>query len=401
MSSRQVGGIERDWKALLVCPDRALASELGPTLPDAVRVLGLTGQNSYPPWEMLSREISKQRPDLCFLDFVTCPEEAFGILSRLTEQRPAPAVIGLLPHDNPELVLRCLRRGAAGVLLQPFCAGQLELVLGRIADLYPKDPGPPVSRARTLAVIPVKGSCGATTVASNLACHARSAGAGSVLLADMDPVASTLSFQLKLRSQYSFLDAITHCSELDAELWRALVTNCRGVDVLPSPETPSGGAVEGHDPTEIVDYARQRYHFVFLDLGSPYGPWNTALVHSADEVVAVLSSEIPAVYSAQRMLVHLERQGVAKAKLRMVVNRDRRDAGLGIEEIETALGMEVFSALPNDPDAIGKALMEGRPVAANSELGKALGVLAAYLGCLGSPTRKSPAGGRFFSLFSR
>jgi len=386
---------------MLVCPDRGLASELTAILPDAVHVLGLAGENFYPPSEMLSSEISRHRPDICFLDFVTRPEETFGVLSRLTEQRSTPAVIALLPHDNPELVLRCLRRGATGVLLRPFAAEQLEPVLRRIADLCPKAPSVPARRARAFAVIPVKGSCGATTVASNLACYSRTAGAERVLLADMDPLASTLSFQLKLHSQYSFLDALTHSSELDAELWKALVTNCRGVDVLPTPETPSDGTVEGHDPAEIVEYGRRQYQFVFFDLGGPYGPWNTALAHSSDEVLVVLSSEIPAVYSAQRMLVHLERQGVAKAKLRMIINRDRRDAGLAAPDIETALGMEVFSVLPNDPEAIGKAMMEGRPVAANSQLGKAIGVLAAHLGCLGTRDRKTQTGGGFLSLFSR
>jgi len=350
---------------------------------------------------MLLEEISKHGPNLCFLDFVTSPEQAFDLLAALSEKKSYPAVIALLTHDNPELVLRCLRRGVSGVLLSPFSPEQLEIVLRRVADLFPKIPGAPAKRARTFAIVPVKGSCGATTVASNLAAHVKSAGAESVLLADMDPVASTLSFQLKMHSQYSFVDALRHPGELDRELWKALVTNCRGIDVLPSPDNSADGTVRDQDPGEIVEFARNQYQFVFLDLASAYGSWNTALAQLSDEVLAVLSCEMPAVYSAQRMLVHLERQGVARAKLRMIVNRHRRGPGLEPQDIETALGMNVFAVLPNDPDSIGKAMMEARPVASNTQLGKAIVRLMNQLECSSRRIHKPQSRGGFFSLFSR
>ena len=45
-------------------------------------------------------------------------------------------------------------------------------------------------------------------------------GANQVLLADLDPLTGTLSFLLKIKSIYSFLDALQRAHELDADLWR-------------------------------------------------------------------------------------------------------------------------------------------------------------------------------------
>jgi hypothetical protein len=59
-----------------------------------------------------------------------------------------------------------------------------------------------------------------------------------VLLADLDPLIGTVAFLLKRNSNYSFIHALTSASRLDETLWRGMVTSCRGVDVLLSPETP-------------------------------------------------------------------------------------------------------------------------------------------------------------------
>jgi len=120
-------------------------------------------------------------------------------------------------------------------------------------------------------VIPAKGSCGATTIASNLACQAKQIGAAKVLLADLDPLTSTLAFLWKLQSQYSFRDALSRVNELDDDVWKALVVNYRGVDILLSPETPASCIEETHYLGGLVDHFRRAYDAIFLDLGNPYG----------------------------------------------------------------------------------------------------------------------------------
>ena len=51
---------------------------------------------------------------------------------------------------------------------------------------------------------------------------------GPWIVTDLDPATGTLSFLLKLKSSYSFVDALTHSSQMDEDLWRALVTSQHG-----------------------------------------------------------------------------------------------------------------------------------------------------------------------------
>ena len=128
--------------------------------------------------------------------------------------------------------------------------------------------------AKIFAVMPAKGACGATTVACNLAFQWKRHGAKRILLADLDLLAGTLSFLLKIKSVYSFVDVLQRANELDADLWNAMVTSVNGVDVLLAPELIAEGIQDLRDPSPIIEYARHAYDVVVIDAGGVYGDWN-------------------------------------------------------------------------------------------------------------------------------
>ena len=140
--------------------------------------------------------------------------------------------------------------------------------------------------------MPAKGGCGASTIASNFAYQLKRLGDKRILLADLDPLAGTLSFLLKIKSNYSFMDVLARSSEIDADLWKAMVTNRQGVDVLLSPEVMTEGMTELTDASSIIEYARGAYDLVVLDTGSVYGEWNLSQAQIADEILLVTTNEL-------------------------------------------------------------------------------------------------------------
>jgi Flp pilus assembly CpaE family ATPase len=277
----------------------------------------------------------------------------------------------------------------------------LESVLRRAVDLRPGPRNAPAGTGKVCCVFPAKGNSGATMIAGNLAQQAKLLGAKQVLLADMDPLTGTLSFVFKLKAQYNLADALAHAGSLDADLWKALVTSYRGIDVLTCPDSPLNCSVETQDPAVVLEYCRRSYEMIFLDGGSPYGEWNLRLARLSDQILLVLTAELPAVYAAQRALAYLDRHGIVHSRIRLVLNRHRRDAGFDPEEVEKALGVPVFHVLPNDHATAQSALLEGKPLSAASQLGKALADLAAHLGNRPSPEPKGASSGGLLSLFTR
>ncbi len=365
------------WVAWLIAPDSQAAAELTTLLNREAPGLSLIDFREYPSPEADVALAGSGPPAVCFLDTCTDQNRAFRLLARLREPPLRIPVVAILSREEPELALRSLRAGARGCLVRPFEGEHLRPILSRIGP-----PGAGYAHGKVgpvVCVLPAKGSCGATTLAANFAHRCLPLGFRSVLLADMDPVAGDLGFILKLRSPHSFVDALAHAAQLDADLWRGLALAHHNVDVLLSPEGPVDSALDTRDAACLLAYVRSAYDLVVLDTGGAYDAFGVELAKLSDQVVFVTTTDVDAIYAAKRALSYLAANSVPASRVRLVVSRWRKGMGLELPEMESILGFPVFHVAPSDPGAVEGALLEGRPVAPGSQFGKSLAQLAANL----------------------
>lgn len=387
-------GPQREFKSLLICPDRSKAAELLRLL--AASAPGVIPQHAYPSSASLIGLLHTPGLRLCFVDAETEPEAALRLIAQIAERAPAIAIVVVLNDNNPDLILRCLRQGAAEFLIRPFSPDQLEAVWERLARVCPLDQAVSENLGRLFVVIPGKGASGATSVAANLAFQMKRSGKQKVLLADLDPLTGTVAFLLKLKSGYSFLEALAHADRMDADLWKAIVSPCQEVDVLLSPGDPVG-AGEDWDPTALLAFCRRSYDLTVVDAGGAFGEWNLSLAKLADELLLVTTNELPALHATQRALGYLEGNGLTRSRLRILVNRYPGECGLVAENIQTALETPVFQTLPSDYETLQKALMDGKPVSPGSRFGKSIAELAQRL----SGEQQGSRNGSLLSLLFR
>jgi len=390
-------------RGVVISPNSHMVRALAPLLESHLAGSSINFVNTYPSPRDIGSALGGGSLQLVFLDVASDRERALQLLAEIARLGSNVHVLALLSGNDPDFILRCLRAGAADFLLEPFTAEQLDAILSKIARLQPAaetSAGPDATKV--IAVMPAKGACGATTIACNLAFYWKRMGAKRVLLADLDPLTGTLSFLLKIKSIYSFLDALQRAHELDADLWRAMVTTVNGVDVLLAPELMTENPPELNDPSPILEYARRAYDVIIVDAGNVYGDWNLNQARAAQEVLLVTTNELPALQAAQRALSYLDANRVGRWKIRLLVNRYQRDIGLSREVIGTALHTEVFDSVPSDYEAVQKALMEGKPVPSNTAFGKSLTHVVERLGVGQSATsKKSGSLGGLFGLFSK
>jgi pilus assembly protein CpaE len=385
------------WKALFVCPNPKIIKELAPLLSKLLPTFSAHDLNAYPTRHQFAEVVASEAPNLCLLEISEPYDRGLALIPEMLRADAKLPIVAVLSANDPELVLRCLRQGASDFLIQPFTLEQVEVALQKIAKLQPsrlKSPG------RVYCIVPAKGGCGASTIASNLAYQLKR-GEKRILLADLDPLAGTLSFLLKIKSSYSFMDVLARAQDIDADLWKAVVTNRQGVDVLLSPEVMTEGMSELRDARGIVEYARHTYDIVVLDTGGVYGDWNLSQVQVADEILLVTTNELTSLQSVQRVLGYLDTNNIPRYKLRLIVNRYDRHTGLSKDVIGTALHTEIFHILPADYDAIQKSLMEGKPLAANTSFGKSMIGLVDRLAGSSETHKKNSSLSGLLSLFSR
>jgi len=387
-----------NWKALFICPNQKITRDLAPLLSRQLPNLSGHELNAYPGRHQMAEVLSTETPNLCLLEVGDPPDRALGLIPDLLRLDPKLPIVAVLSSNDPELVLRCLRHGASDFLMQPFTSEQVEGALQKIARLQPANAQKP---GKVYCFMPAKGGCGASTIASNFAYQLKRAGDKRILLADLDPLAGTLSFLLKIKSNYSFMDALARSNDIDADLWKAVVTSRQGVDVLLSPEAMSEGMSDLTDASSIIQYARGTYDLVVLDAGGVYGDWNLSQAQLADEILLVTTNELTALQAVQRALSYLEANSVARYKVRLIVNRYDRHAGLSKDVIGTALHTDIYHIMPTDYEAIQKALMEGKPLAPTTNFGKSVLTLVDRLAGGVEPQKKASSLSGLLSLFSR
>jgi pilus assembly protein CpaE len=325
---------------------------------------------------------------VCFIDVATDADQAAAAMARFTAGTPELPLVVLLAASDPDLILKYIRLGAAEFLIQPFTNEQVRTVLAKLARLHAGLAAVAEPGGKVFCVMPGKGTSGATTLACNLAFALKRIAGGRVLLADLDGLTGTVSFVLKLKPGYSFVDALGHAGALDEEIWRALATHCHGVDVLLSPDNPVDCYTEPLDPAVLIRAARESYDLVVVDSGGAHGDWNEALARLADVLLIVTTNEAPAMHATLRALAHLKGAGVDLAKTRMIVNRVNGKPKKVRDSLAIVLGTPIFATLPGDYEGIRKALLQGQPSAVSSDFGRSVAALARALAGAQKPAAK-------------
>jgi pilus assembly protein CpaE len=365
------------WKILLVSPHPTMGSEIAPILAEFLPFSPVTELREYPGKQILAELTEEQGINLCFIDTESNRDCAFALMSDLSSGEVKVPVVALLERAETEVILKALRAGAAEFLSRPFQAQPFTEAMERVRTMY-RAKG--VSgEAKVIAVMPVKGSCGASTVAAHLAPTWKKFGAKRILLADLDPFTGTVSFLLKLRQTYSFLEALNRTGQMDEDIWKGLVMRAAGIDVMLSPEQPAHGIEEVHSPASILDFARTCYDVVVVDTNGVYGPWNLVITQMCDEVLLVCTNDLPALQATQRAMAYLQRNRVERSKIKVVVNRYSKDAGLSKDVIEAALQSEIYQIIPSEPESIQRSLMEGKPPAPSTGIGRGIVALTERL----------------------
>jgi len=380
---------QENWQVLIISPHAESVAALRPVLASELIGAPVVEIAGYPAAEQLHELPLNSLPTVCFLDAASNPEVALPLLTAMAALKANLHLVALVGRADPNLILQCLRAGAQEFLTQPYTVEQMRQVVEKLSRL---SPSLRIKRGRVTVVVPAKGACGATTVAANLAVHLRRVGEGRVLLADLDPLTGTVSFLLKLRSTYSFLDALQHAASLDDDLWRGMVVSTQGIDVLLPPENPVD-SIQGLPPaTAVLEFARRIYDHVVIDLGSIFGEWTVALARVADDVLVVSTNELGALQAASRGMHYLEAEGIPVQKTKLLINRLNPDSGLTRELIEMALHTEVYHVVPSDYASVQRALLDGKAIPPSTAIGRSL--LALAQGLIGKTTPESESVGR-------
>ena len=310
--------------------------------------------------EQLREEIMRLRPSAAIITLGSQPEAGLKLIERLAAECPTVALICASRDASPDLILRSLRAGAREFLRLPLIAEEFQTVLDRTAELCAAHAEAPKKKGRVVAVFSSKGGCGTSFIATNLAA---ALGAPTVLV-DLNLQAGDLALFLGVEPKYSIADLIENRARIDDTLLATyLAPHSAHLALLPAPrEADLADDIEPEHVFEALELLRERYEYVVIDPQHTFDSITLAALDQADDIMLVLTLDIPAIRSAQRALELFDRLGYPRRKVRIVVNRWSKQIDLDLQQVERYLGESVMGFVQSDYRSAVSSINLGQPL---------------------------------------
>jgi pilus assembly protein CpaE len=378
--------------ALLIAPNRDLAQQFVATLPQTRAFQILADLKSYPPAQTLEIRIRQLKPHAILLDLATDLTVATELIRFISSLTPPIQVVGLDTRNDSAAILQSLRAGATEFLAAPFELASQRDAIARLRRLCGSEAPVSNEAGHVVAFSSAKPGSGASTLATQTAFALRRLTGQRILLADFDLTGGTIGFYLKLSHNYSVVDALQHAEHLDATLWSSLAVNHGGVDILPSPAAPYAEPIDGGRLRVLIDYARQLYDWVILDLPTVFSQISLIALAECERAYLVSTSELPSLHLTRKAMAMIAQVGLPRERFEVLVNRVERRDDIGAANLEKLFNCPVHASLPNDYFSLHRVVTLGQPLGAEGELGKAIEKLAVGL-CGAFDEGKKPGAG--------
>jgi pilus assembly protein CpaE len=321
------------------------------------RVQLLAGGNDA---DQLHEEIVRLKPMVAIVSLGPESEQALRFIKRLSSEMPKMAIISAANNLSPDLLLQSLRSGAREFLQLPISAQELKTVLDRVSEFSAGQTEAPKRKGKMIAVFSSKGGCGTSFIATNLAV----ATSARTVLVDLNLQAGDLPLFLGVTPKYSFADMAENRARLDEALITSFVTPySSNVALLAAPkEADSADEIEPEHVFDVLRKLREMYDFVVLDPQHTFDSITLAALDQSDEIVLVLTLDIPAIRSTQRALEIFDRLGYPRSKIRILVNRWSKQIDLDLRQVEKFLGEPVIGYVPSDYQTAVTSINLGQPL---------------------------------------
>lgn len=337
--------------------DPAVSKEIREALSATSRVRVLAESQDA---ETLLVDTLRLRPSAVIIVLETdASERTFSLIKKLSTAVPETAIITAASNASPALILGSMRAGAREFLQLPIVPDELRTVVDHVAELCTAE-GQAHKQARVAAVFSSKGGAGVSFFSTNLAAAMNV----PTLLVDLNLQAGDAASFMGLNPKYSLADFAANRSRLDDALITSMITpHSKNLSLLAAPlEAHEADDITVQDMCEVLHLMGRRYECIVLDLPHTFDPVTVAALDSADDILVVMTMDIPGIRSTKRALKVFERLGYPRGKIRVVVNRWSKSIDVELQKVEAHLDEQLVGFVPNDYPRVIESINLGQPL---------------------------------------
>jgi pilus assembly protein CpaE len=366
---------ENPVTAAVISTDAGFRSMFEPN-GDAERVADVQFEIMVPFVEVSHGHLEELRyvnPEIVFIDLEHDSTLGCKLAQFLVEQNPSRRLIGAGSKASPEFLMTIMQAGISEYLPKPVThdalIGAVNRIKRKLAGTGGKT-GAPARRepGKVSVFFAAKGGAGTTTVATNVAIQLHRLTGKKTVLVDLDLELGEIALFMGIEPRFSFVDLARNFHRMDEGLLASFIeAHSTGVHVLSAPNQPEKAeAVTGDQIRQILGFLKQHYDHIVIDTSNSITPRTLATFEQADEIYLVANVDLPSLRNIQRCHHIFDRLGDLGERVRLLVNRYQTEGDITLDDVERALGTEVYWTLPNDYEAVNYAINTGHPVILNA-----------------------------------
>jgi len=305
-------------------------------------------------------DVQRLRPSAAVLVLdPTNYENDLLLVKKLSEVSSSTVLITAAYNCSPGFVLASMRSGAREVLQLPIVTEELHTVLNRTAEFYESVETEHKS-GRVIAVFSGKGGVGVSFLASNLA----AAMSQQTMLVDLNLQTGDAASFLGIEPKFTLTDFVLNRNRLDDSLIGSMISQqSPQLSLLPAPLEPhEADDLDATSVTSVIHLLSRKYECVVLDLPHTFDPLCISALDMADDILLVMSLDIPGIRATKRALKVFGRLGYPSEKIHVVVNRWSKGTAVDLSKVEAHLNEQLIGLVPNDYRKVIESINLGRPL---------------------------------------
>jgi pilus assembly protein CpaE len=342
--------------------------------------------------------VRKNRPNVVVMGFDSDFQGAVQLGPQLAAEITGLHMVAISERTDPERIRAAMRAGYREYVVLPEDADLLRKAVQDSAFSTTED----ADQGNVVALIGSKGGAGVSFLTVNIA--AELSAMERVAVVDLDFSMGDIAGFLDMQPAQSIHDVLRNLDRLDERLLAGAVTvHPSKIHVLSQPnQLVELEEIHGDDVLRVLTTAASAYQYVLVDCGGRIDEATLTATSVADTILLVTTPEVVAVRNTWRRLQLMEKIGIERSNVRLIVNRWGKSNELRQSDIETNLGVPVAATISSDPVSCQKAVNQGRllrEVAARSptykDIAAAVDLITERVGQVPTSAQK----GGFWGLF--
>lgn len=275
------------------------------------------------------------------------------------------SVFACTAEKNPDWILRLMRAGAVEYLLKPVEKTDLFEAIQKIGKLWMANnrEETPAKEGKIISVYNPIGGMGTTTIAVNLAA-AMAKESSNVALVDLNLFSGDVSTFLDVSPRYTLTSVTSNLARLDASFLMSVMTqHSSGVYLLSEPlDVEETVAITPEQIQRMLTFFKQVFSYVIVDTGGQLYGTNETVFRKSETVLFNTVLNLPSLKNAKRYLSAMDKRGLPRERIKIVVNRYLPKADIRIQDAEKVLDRDVFISIPNEYAEVNNSINKGTPV---------------------------------------